>query len=97
MGFLAGDLLSLDLASALAGDRPLMEAEKNRLGSLNESSSLGFFSDLPIRLPARISPEVAEDLWTEVVDIKMGYRCAVASFFVITKTEEARTSEFKVW
>jgi hypothetical protein len=41
--------------------------------------------------------EVDEDLWTEVLRNKMDYRDAAASFFVIIKTEEVRTSEFKVW
>jgi diguanylate cyclase (GGDEF)-like protein len=67
-GVLADNALSLDLVSALAGDRPLTEAEKNRLGDLKKSRGLRFFSDLLYSITHQyFPPEVAEDLWTEVL------------------------------
>jgi diguanylate cyclase (GGDEF)-like protein len=67
-GILADNSLSLDLVSALAGDRPLTEAEKNRLGDLKKSRGLRFFSDLLYSITHQyFPPEVAEDLWTEVL------------------------------
>ena len=43
---LGDNALSLDLVSALAGDRPLAEAEKNRVDDLKKRRGLRFFSDL---------------------------------------------------
>ena len=72
-GILASKALSLDLVSALAGDRPLTEAEKNRLGDLKKSRGLRFFSDLLYSITHQyFPPEVAEDLWTEVLRHKYG-------------------------
>jgi diguanylate cyclase (GGDEF)-like protein len=67
-GILGDNALSLDLVSALAGDRPLTEAEKNRLEDLKKSRGLSFFSDLLYSITHQyFPPEVAEDLWTEVM------------------------------
>ncbi len=67
-GLLAGDALSLDLVSALAGDRPLTESEERRVGELEKSRGLMFFSDLLYALTHHHFPvEVAEVLWTEVL------------------------------
>jgi diguanylate cyclase (GGDEF)-like protein len=72
-GILADNSLSLDLVSALAGDRPLTEAEKNRLGDLKKSRGLRFFTDLLYSITHQyFPPEVAEDLWTEVLRHKYG-------------------------
>jgi len=66
-------ILSLDLVSALAGDRPLTKAEKNRLGNLKKSRGLRFFSDLLYSITHQyFPPEIAEDLWTEVLRHKNG-------------------------
>jgi diguanylate cyclase (GGDEF)-like protein len=67
-GILDDNALSLHLVSAFAGDRPLTEAEKNRLGNLKKSRGLRFFSDLLYSITHQyFAPEVAEDLWTEVL------------------------------
>jgi two-component system cell cycle response regulator len=67
-GILADNALSLDLVSGLAGDRLLTEAEKNRLGDLKKSRGLSFFSDLLYSITHQyFPPEVAKDLWTEVL------------------------------
>jgi diguanylate cyclase (GGDEF)-like protein len=72
-GILADNALSLDLVSALAGDRPLTEAEKNGLDYLKQSRGLRFFSDLLYAITHQyFPPEVAEDLWTEVLRHKHG-------------------------
>jgi len=67
-GILYDNALSLHLVSAFAGDRPLTEAEKNRIGNLKKSRGLRFFSDLLYSITHQyFAPEVAEDLWTEVL------------------------------
>lgn len=67
-GILADKALSLDLVSAFAGDRPLKEAEKNRLGNLRKLRGLRYFSDLLYSITHQYFPsEVAEDLWTEIL------------------------------
>jgi len=72
-GILADNALSLDLVSALAGDRPLGQAEKNRLGDLKKSRGLRFFSDLLYSITHQyFPPEVAEGLWTKVLRHKRG-------------------------
>jgi diguanylate cyclase (GGDEF)-like protein len=65
---LADTALSLDLVSALAGDRPLTEVEKNRLADLKKSRGLTFFSDLLYAVTHQyFAPEVAKELWAEVM------------------------------
>ncbi len=60
--------LSMDLVSALAGDRKLTKAEKNRLNNLKNTRGLTFFSDLLYAITHQyFSPEIAEDLWTAVL------------------------------
>jgi diguanylate cyclase (GGDEF)-like protein len=67
-GILADNALSLNLVSAFAGDRALTEAEKNRLTDLKTSRGIRFFSDLFYSITHQyFPPEVAEDLWTEVI------------------------------
>jgi hypothetical protein len=64
--------ISVDLASALAGDRLLSEAEKKRLDDLKKSRGLRFFSDLLYSITHQFfPPEVAKDLWTEVLRHKI--------------------------
>ena len=64
-GLLAENALSLQLVSAFAGDRPLTDAEKNRIGELQTIRGQVFFSDLLYSVSHQyFSPEVAEDLWT---------------------------------
>jgi two-component system cell cycle response regulator len=67
-GLLADDALSLDLVSALAGDRQLTKTEKIRLNDLKKIRGLKFFSDLLYSITHQyFPPEVAEGLWTEIV------------------------------
>jgi len=67
-GILADDALSLDLVSALAGDRPLTEAEKDCLVDLRKNRGPRFFSDLLYSITHQyFPPEVAEELWNEVL------------------------------
>jgi len=67
-GIIADDALTLDLVSALAGDRPLTKAEKDRLGDLRKSRGLSFFSDLLYSITHQyFPPEIAEALWCEVL------------------------------
>jgi diguanylate cyclase (GGDEF)-like protein len=67
-GILADNALSLDMVSALAGDRPLTEAEEIRLGGLRKDRGLRFFSDLLYTITHQyFPPEVAEELWDEVL------------------------------
>ena len=70
---LGDNALSLDLVSALAGDRALTEAEKNRLGKTKKRRGLRFFSDLLYSITHQhFPPEIAEDLWVEVLRHKCG-------------------------
>lgn len=70
-GILDDDALSLDLVSALAGDRPLTEAENQRLGELKEARGCRFFSDILYPVTHQyFPPEIAEDLWTKIVGHK---------------------------
>ena len=72
LGILDDDALSVDLVSALAGDRLLTEAEENRLGDLRKSRGLRFFSDLLYSITHQyFPPEAAENLWNEVLRHKM--------------------------
>jgi two-component system cell cycle response regulator len=72
-GILANDALSLNLVSALAGDRTLTIAEKNRLTDLKKIRGLRFFSDLLYSITHQyFSPEVAEELWSEILRHKYG-------------------------
>lgn len=71
-GILDDNALSVDLVSALAGDRLLTEAEKNRLDNLRKSLGLRFFSDLLYSITHQFfPPEVAKDLWAEVLRHKI--------------------------
>jgi diguanylate cyclase (GGDEF)-like protein len=70
-GVLADDALSLDLVSALAGDRPLTEAETIHLGEIESSRGLRFFCDLLYSITHQyFPPEKAEGLWTQVLQHK---------------------------
>lgn len=67
-GLLADNSLSLDLVSALAGDRPLTEAEKIRLDTFKKHRGLRFYSDVFYSITHQyFSPEVAEELWSDVL------------------------------
>lgn len=67
-GVLAGNALSLDLVSALAGDRALTKVERDCLDDLKNSRGLRFYSDLFYAITHQhFAPEVAERLWVEVL------------------------------
>jgi two-component system, cell cycle response regulator len=72
-GILADDALSLDLVSALAGDRPLKGAEGKRLDELKRSRGPVYFSDLLYSITHQyFPPETAEALWNAVLEHKNG-------------------------
>lgn len=77
-GMLAEDALSLDLVAALAGDRPLSSAEKQRLDEHKRIRGPRYFSDLLYSVTHQYFPsEVAEGLWTEVLRHKYGISAAL--------------------
>lgn len=70
-GILADNALSLDLVSALAGDRALTDAENDCLNNLKKSRGLRFYSDLFYSITHQyFAPEVAERLWVDVLQHK---------------------------
>ena len=70
-GILDDNALTVDLVSALAGDRPLSMAENIRLDDLKKRRGLRFFSDLLYSITHQyFPPEVADSLWTEVLGHK---------------------------
>jgi diguanylate cyclase (GGDEF)-like protein len=69
---LSDDALTLDLVSALAGDRTLTVDEKWRLVELKQLRGLRFFSDLLYAITHQYySPEIAENLWQEILTHKV--------------------------
>lgn len=83
-GILADNALSLDLVSALAGDRLLTEAEKKRLCNLQKGRRLRFFSDLLYSITHQyFPPEVAEELWSKILRHKCGLSTALGRNVVI--------------
>lgn len=70
-GILDDNALSVDLVSAFAGDRLLTKGERLRMEELRIRRGLRFFSDLLYSISHQFfPPEVAEDLWTEVLQHK---------------------------
>lgn len=66
------DVLTLDLVSAFAGDRPLTEFETSLLDDLKESRGGEFFSDLLYAIThERFPPAIAEGLWNEILRHKV--------------------------
>lgn len=69
---LGDNALSMDLVSALAGDRKLTKAEKKRLDDLKKNRRLNFYSDLLYSITHQyFPPETAEDLWAAVLRHKI--------------------------
>ncbi|MBN1674045.1 MAG: GGDEF domain-containing protein [Kiritimatiellae bacterium] len=67
-GILALDALSVGLVSALAGDRPLTEAEESSLSKLKEGRGELFFPDLLYAITHQyFSPVAAKKLWEEIL------------------------------
>ena len=70
-GILSDNALLLDLVSAIAGDRSLSKAEKDRLEALKHSRGLRFFSDLLYSITHQyFPPETAEDAWNGILQHK---------------------------
>jgi len=71
LDIIGGQALSLDLVSAFAGDQPLTEAEKKRINNLQKASGIKFFSDILYSITHKyFAPEIAKDLWDEVIKHK---------------------------
>ena len=67
-GLLSDDVLSLDLVSALAGDRPLTKDEALLLEKKKGTLGNKFFSDLLFAVSHQhFEPDIAKALWKEVV------------------------------
>lgn len=67
-GLLADGALSLDLVSALAGDRGLTKSEELHLDELKKTRGGNFFSDLLYSITHQFfPPDVAEGLWIEIL------------------------------
>ena len=80
--------LSLDLVSALAGDRPLSESENATLESVQKTRGEKYYSDLLYTITHRFfSPPAAREMWNNVLRhkyemssiLKRNIRIAVAS------------------
>jgi diguanylate cyclase (GGDEF)-like protein len=94
--------LSLDLVSALAGDRPLSEPEKETLDKIKNERGNKFFSDLLYTITHRFfSPAMAEDLWNKILRhkyemssiMKRNIRIAVASLdYLSNLTDELHSA-----
>ena len=70
-GVLADDALTLDLVSALAGDRALTDTEETYLVNLKHSRGIRFYSDLFYSITHQyFAPEVADALWADVLQHK---------------------------
>jgi len=70
-GILSDSALSLDLVTALAGDRPVTDAEKISLDELRNSRGHRFYSDLLYSITHQyFSPDIAETLWAEILQHK---------------------------
>lgn len=71
-GLLTPDALSLDVVSALAGDRPMVDVEKVFLAEQRGRRGELFFSDiLYVITHQHFSPKVAEKLWNEILGHKL--------------------------
>lgn len=71
-GILGDNALSMDLVSALAGDRKLTKAEKKRIEDFKKNRRLNFYSDLLYSITHQyFPPESAEDLWAAVLRHKV--------------------------
>jgi diguanylate cyclase (GGDEF)-like protein len=72
-GLLADNALTLDLVSALAGDRPMTEFEKTFIDDLKKSRANKFYSDLLYAITHQFfPPAVAENLWNQILQHKYG-------------------------
>lgn len=74
-GVLADNALSLDLVSAIAGDRPLTEFDRRLLGEYLSTRGRHYFSDLIYSISHQFYlPEVAEDMWSAILQ----HKCALS-------------------
>ena len=76
---LDANALTVDLVSALAGDRELTAQEKHHLERRREDRGRRFYSDLFYSITHQyFPPEAAENLWDEVIQHKKGLSKALA-------------------
>jgi two-component system, cell cycle response regulator len=67
-GLLSIDALSLDIISALAGDRPLSKAEALMLDNRKNTLGNRFFSDVLYTITHQhFEPDIARTLWQEII------------------------------
>jgi diguanylate cyclase (GGDEF)-like protein len=72
-GLLADNALTLDLVSALAGDRPMTEFEKTFIDDLKKSRADKFYPDVLYAVTHQFfPPTVAENLWNQILKHKYG-------------------------
>ncbi|MDD5674243.1 MAG: GGDEF domain-containing protein [Chitinivibrionales bacterium] len=65
---IADSVLTLDVVSAFAGDRPITEAEKNFLDDLHKKRGGRFYTDLLYAVTHHLfSPTIAENLWNNIL------------------------------
>ncbi len=70
-GLLADDVLSLDMVSALAGDRQLTDVEQDWFAAFGRSRGRQYYSDLLYAITHQyFAPESAEPLWDEILQHK---------------------------
>jgi diguanylate cyclase (GGDEF)-like protein len=63
--------LSLDLVSALAGDRELTDSEKATIDTVSKDRGANFFTDLLYTVTHQLfQPSLAEDLWNKILQHK---------------------------
>lgn len=95
---LVEDVISLDLVSALAGDRELTAEESAWVLRLREVRDSTFFTDLLFTITHQyFRPRIAEDLWNKILRhkyemssaMKRNIRISVASLDFLSNLEEA--------
>jgi diguanylate cyclase (GGDEF)-like protein len=70
-GILASNALTINVVSALAGDRSLTDSESQFLVELKKRRGQRFYSDLLYSIAHQYySPEIAEPLWFEILEHK---------------------------
>lgn len=71
-GTITPDAVPVDLVSAFAGDRSMTKTESSRMRDLKNKRGKVFFSDLLYAISHHyFAPEIAEDIWREVLSHKL--------------------------
>lgn len=93
--------LTLDLVSAFAGDRPLNDAEKNRIENLQSTRGENFYPDILYSITHEcFPPALAQSLWNEILEHKLemsramgrNVRIAVAALDYLTNLKSELSS-----